>query len=179
MGMKVSKHAKSNAVHMSVCHHLLNFVDQASADDASTVGLMAEDFAQKGWEFAQRQNQRPVKTHSSFAPGPKQRPYSTQVRGPKILLPGARGFSSPAGLDRVGGVAALLMGDVENYPAKMGETLNRLLDFMEEEVYPIERTLMDHQVSHDRWKPHPLIEEVKVSRFNLASLLFSFSFVFV
>lgn len=59
-------------------------------------------------------------------------------------------------------MAPLMTGDVENFPPKLREVRSKLLGFMEEFVYPAERTLMDHQMSVDRWKPHPLVEEMKV-----------------
>lgn len=55
-----------------------------------------------------------------------------------------------------------MTGDVDNFPPRLGEIRRKLLDFMEEMVYPNERVLMDHQMSADRWKPHPLVEEMKV-----------------
>ena len=54
----------------------LSLTDQASADNAKTVGLMAEDFANKGWSLAQHGSC----TSNSFQINPKgHRKYSTSV----------------------------------------------------------------------------------------------------
>ena len=52
--------------------------------------------------------------------------------------------------------------DVENFPHRLKALRTQLLEFMEEVVYPVEKTLMDHQVSANRWEPHPLVEDMKV-----------------
>lgn len=41
---------------------------------------------------------------------------------------------------------------------------DRLLRFMEQNVYPLEPELQRHQASADRWTPSPLIEDLKVSK---------------
>ena len=129
---------------------------------------MAEDFAKKGLEFAERQAQQPTNTtpHPSFPAGQttQQRSYSTillpHYQRAAAPSPGAREFANHAASE---GVSALMAGDVDNFPARLQDVRGKLLDFMEKEVYPAERRLMDHQVSHDRWKPHPLVEDLKVS----------------
>ncbi len=128
---------------------------------------MAEDFAKKGWQFAQRQSQQPSAQHSPFSPHPtsQHRQYSTLAPPPSKLSPPSldskrRGISN---LSSSGGnLVPLMTGDVDNFPPKLKEVRTKLLGFMEEVVYPAERTLMEHQVSADRWKPHPLVEDMKV-----------------
>lgn len=147
--------------------------DQASASDASVVGLMAEEFAQKGWGFAQKQSS------SSSSPSGQRRSYSTCSRA-GIPPPSTRGFSNHANSEGAGDVTALITGAVDNFPSRLRDTRTRLLNFMEEEVYPAERRLMDHQVTQDRWKPHPLVEEMKVGPgvTDLMELFFLKSFWF-
>lgn len=142
-------------------------VDQASADNAGVVGLMAESFAKKGWEFALKQDQgvttiNPHRSHTVFPT--TERSYSTLA--PCMTFAGGRDCSGSRSLlctAAVGEVpVALMTRDIVNFPPRLKELRNRLLDFMEEVVYPAERTLMDHQTSHDRWVPHQLVEDMKV-----------------
>lgn len=133
---------------------------------------MAQDFAKKGWTFAQRQNSQATTQHSPFSvgPAPQRRSYSTLTPSSLnrdtrtfVSFRGTRGFSNHTADDGGGGgVAALVTGDVGKFPQKLREIRSKLLSFMEEVVYPTERTLMDHQMSGDRWKPHPIVEEMKV-----------------
>ncbi len=57
-------------------------------------------------------------------------------------------------------------------PDHVQELLTKLKDFMKEHVYPNESIFEDHQKSNDCWKPHPLMETLKVGHFyqNMNSL---------
>lgn len=49
---------------------------------------------------------------------------------------------------------------------------DRLLEFMKQNVYPLEPELQRHQASADRWSPSLLIEDLKVSKLvNMADPL--------
>ena len=106
---------------------------------------MAKGFAEKGWHFAQRQDQIGRPHGSNTPPGQSRRSYSTQAHG-------HRGDPS----------IALMTGDVDNYPSQLKDMRQQLFEFMEHEVYPIEGELGGHQNSPSRWTPHPLAEELKV-----------------
>ena len=54
------------------------------------------------------------------------------------------------------------MNNVSGFPPRLQALREELLGFMESEVFPNEKVLHDHQSSPDRWKPHPLINELKV-----------------
>ena len=56
----------------------------------------------------------------------------------------------------------LLLSNVSGFPSHLQTLREKLLDFMETEFYPNERVLQEHQNSPSRWKPHPLIDELKV-----------------
>ena len=145
--------------------------DQASGANAAAVGLMAESFAKKGWDFALKQdrsnpNKSTPKTTSTE--GATTRSYSTSaVRHPPRRHHGNsshgvhRCYSTSAPPGEV--PLALLTRDVEGFPPRLKAQRERLLEFMAEEVYPAETLLADHQLSQGRWKPHPLMEELKVS----------------
>ena len=58
---------------------------------------------------------------------------------------------------------ALLPVHVDSLQAKVQELHSKLVEFMEENVYPAEQTFRDHSQSQDKWSPHPQVEELKVS----------------
>lgn len=140
--------------------------DQASADNARAVGAMAEKFAKQGWGFAIRQDK--LTTISSTTSTVPRRSYSTLT--PilhKNQVPPSLKIQTSSSHTSAGSVPiALMTGDVANFPPRLRDICSKLLDFMEEVVYPAERTLMDHQMSHDRWKPHPIVEDMKVKGSN-------------
>ena len=47
------------------------------------------------------------------------------------------------------------------YSDKVKELQRRLNDFMEEHIYPNERTFFEQVDEGDRWQPVPIIEELK------------------
>ena len=154
--------------------------DQASADNARVVGLMAGKFADRGAEFALKQDQL---TPSGAPPFPSPSVSNTQRRsfstlgcigreGGSPLPPGARRSVSS---NERGVPIGLMTGDTGDFPPKLGDLRKKLLDFMEEVVYPAEHTLADHQMSPDRWEPHPLVEDMKVWLLTLQILLLLYS----
>lgn len=56
----------------------------------------------------------------------------------------------------------LLLSDFSSFPPLLKDLREQLLHFMKEDIFPNESTLQDHQLSDKRWKPHPLIETLKV-----------------
>ena len=100
---------------------------------------MAENFANKGWHFAQKQQSRG--SHSSNPSG--SRAYSTSAHQRDIPI-------------------SLLMSDIASFPLHLQELRERLLSFMEEHVFPLEATFWEHQTSQHRWTPLPVMEELKV-----------------
>lgn len=144
---------------------LLHFrTDQSSADNAKTVGLMAEDFAKKGWHFAQRQQTSGALVGPS---GAGRRHYSTFTGGfPATRRTKNRFRSEPKNWYSNGATGdslmALMTGDTESFPPHLQEVRQKLTEFMEECVLPNERAVLDHQLSSERWTPLPLIEELKV-----------------
>ena len=112
--------------------------EQASSDNARSVGLMAEKFANKGWHFAQKQ-QRSAGSH----PPSGRRAYSTDVR-------------------QGGAHISLVTSDVSSFPPHLRELQERIQSFVEEHVLPLEDTFCEHQSSPDRWTPLPVVEDLKV-----------------
>ena len=62
---------------------------------------------------------------------------------------------------------ALLLGDVLSYPSKLKAIREQIIRFMNDHIFPNEDTLNDHASSSDKWRPHPLIQELKVVSYFL------------
>lgn len=105
--------------------------NQASSDNASSVGLLAEGFAKKGWSMTNKQN----------------------ING--------RRFFSTASSSNEHDTTSLLLGDVVSYPSKLKGIREQVIRFMNDHIFPNEDTLNDHASSSDKWRPHPLIQELK------------------
>ena len=128
---------------------------------------MAEDFAKKGWQFAQRQQQR---TGHPPRPATTPRQFST-IAAPVGPLPSqstvnrsrsANTYSYSCGAND-GPLMALITGDTASFPPRLSELRKSLVDFIGEHIVPNERAVLDHQLSSDRWTPLPLMEQMKVS----------------
>ena len=52
-------------------------------------------------------------------------------------------------------------------PGHVQDMLMKLREFMKENVYPNEAIFQEHQQSDDCWKPHPLMEQLKVLHHKL------------
>ncbi len=128
--------------------HFFSYTDQASASNAGEVGKMAEKFANQGWAFAQRQDN----TLSRIPKSPGRRHFSTSA--PQNAT--SRHFSTTApSID-------LITGVVSNFPPRLQQLYREVREFVSEEVLPIERELLEHQSSTERWTPHPKMEQLKV-----------------
>ena len=149
---------------------------------------MAEGFAKKGWDFALKQDANSSHSNTvksswspsaspNVAPGTSKRSYSTlALRRPSLHQEeedhsylAQRKYSSTPPMAEV--PIGLVIKDVEDFPSRLKVLRCKLLEFMEEEVYPAEKILEGHQVSQNRWKPHPLVEDLKVSYVAVVSLL--------
>ena len=154
--------------------HSFLSLDQSSADNAKSVGLMAEWFAEKGWEFAQKQEklsnpssfclsgENTHRIHKHSQPPLGKRHCGTTAAS--IAKPAApkRDYSTPASRLPDSQSVALMTGDVRNFPTNLKQLYEKLVSFMEQHVYPIEEALFEHQRSDGRWIPHFEMERIKV-----------------
>ena len=131
---------------------------------------MAEDFAKKGWHFAQRQQRQAVggvgsgTTHTPSGT----RHYSTLSTTeifPHLRRAAGRGRSHSGGTTGDNSLMALMTGDVASFPPRLQKMREEVVEFMTERVLPREREVLDHQLSADRWTPLPLIDKLKVKRY--------------
>lgn len=137
---------------------------------------MAQDFAKKGWHFAQKQ-QALHPGHRSGTKGTHSRNYSTV---PSLTMrptqsnstarrPGVNQSSKHTQTNSYScrsdskSLIALMTGDVESFPPRLFELREKLTEFMRDCVLPKEKDVLDHQMSSDRWTPLPFIEELKVN----------------
>ena len=135
---------------------------------------MAEWFAEKGWEFAQKQDQ--VSKPSSFClSGENTHRIHKHSRPPvgkrhhSTAAAWKRDYSTPAHRLPDSQSVALMTGDVQNFPTNLKQLYEKLVNFMEEEIYPIEEAFFEHQRSDGRWIPHFEIERIKVTLFQFSS----------
>lgn len=150
------------------CFPSLSLLEQSSAANAETVGLMAEDFAKKGWHFAQKQQSQSLGQSPRPASSPSPRHYSALSTTRTTYSPVAnRSKTTPTNSYSCGAgdnsLMALMTGDTASFPPRLRELRKSLADFMRERIVPSEREVLDHQLSDDRWIPLPLIEQLKVS----------------
>ena len=140
----VCTHTHTHTHTLSLTH---THTDQASADNAKSVGLMAERFADKGWEFAQAQDK-----------------WASQIFKPS----GTRNYSTSAPQNSAPSIS-LITGPRSNFPPRLQKLYTEVGEFLTEEVLPIEEELFEHQRSDERWTPHRKMEELKVKPLKLAS----------
>ena len=132
---------------------------------------MAEDFAKKGWHFAQKQQQH--SQTSVHSPTSHTRQYSTLSVARVSTKPPSLSASDPSrmsptssyscGAAGENSLMALMTGDAASFPPRLRGLRESLSDFMEEYIVPNERAVLEHQQSDDRWTPLPLMEKMKVS----------------
>ena len=152
----------------------VSFSEQSSADNAEVVGLMAQDFAKKGWHFAQRQqSQHSTRPTRGTPPDGTRRNYSslssTRAKAPPLWNratvtsrnPGRNPAHYSSGADEES-LMALMTGDFGSFPPPLSDLREKLAEFMRERVFPNEEAVLDHQLSSNKWTPSPLIKELKV-----------------
>ena len=133
--------------HLILEPHSLTRTDQASASNAKEVGKMAEKFANNGWAFAQKQDNRPTRTPKP----PGSRAFSTSAF--QNATP-HRNHSAPS--------INLITGPPSTFPPRLQQLYREVREFIREEVLPIEEELFEHQQSTERWTPHSKMEALKV-----------------
>ena len=129
---------------------------------------MAENFAKKGWHFAQKRQALGSRVRpGTNSPPHGTRSYSTLTASRTLpwpikteVIPPRNWYSNRAD-DK--SLMALMTGDTESFPPRLRAIREDLAVFMAEHVFPNEKKVADHQLSPERWTPLPLIEKLKVS----------------
>ncbi|XP_038061389.1 acyl-CoA dehydrogenase family member 10-like isoform X2 [Patiria miniata] len=120
---------------------------QASSKDAQIVGLLAEQMADTGWSFTQ--------SPSSSSPGtpPRSNGSAPSKRGYSTWTVPRRGYSTQAP-----GLLAISVSALSGHAQSLYNQVNEMIT---KYVYPVERELYAHQLSDNKWNPHPIIEQLK------------------
>ncbi len=110
---------------------------------------MAEKFADKGWAFAQKQDNTPTRIPKP----PGARTFSTLA--PQNATPHRNHSTSAPSIE-------LITGPPSTFPPRLQQLYKEVREFIREEVLPIEEELFEHQQSTERWTPHSKMEALKV-----------------
>lgn len=127
--------------------------------------------AELAWDFAIKEGFRVFKEMP--ASKPLVRFYHAWAGSrPQRLQAGVRSSSTVAAAAPSQETRGVLIISPEGLSPRVRKLYDRLLQFMKENVYPLEPELQRHQASADRWSPSPLIEDLKVSKLvNMADPL--------
>ncbi|XP_022085749.1 acyl-CoA dehydrogenase family member 10-like isoform X2 [Acanthaster planci] len=121
---------------------------QASSKDAQKVGLLAEQMANLGWSFTKS----PSSSNPSGTP-PRSNGSAPSKRSFCTWTSHTRGYSTQAP-----GVLAISVSALSGRAQSMYKEVNEMIT---KYVYPVERELFAHQLSSNKWNPHPIIEQLK------------------
>ncbi|XP_021113124.1 acyl-CoA dehydrogenase family member 10 isoform X5 [Heterocephalus glaber] len=133
---------------------------QASSANAEQSGKLVEFISNLAWDFATKEGFRVFKE----MPAAKPLTRSCHTRGGpwSLLSPmGTRNYSSAPEAPPAHASKGALVFSVEGLSPHARDLYDRLQQFMEQHLYPLEPQLQRHQASVDRWTPSPLIEDLK------------------
>lgn len=119
--------------------------------------------AELAWDFAIKEGFRVFKEMPATKPQVRSYHAWAGLR-PQWTLAGLRSYSTVAAASPPQETKGGLIISPEGLSPRVRKLYDRLLQFMEQNVYPLEPELQRHQASADRWSPSPLIEDLKVSK---------------
>lgn len=144
-------------------------VGQASSASAEVTGKLAERMAELAWDFAVKEGFRVFKSIPVGKPGagPTRgyRAWSGQQRPQRLTATPehcAAGLSTSSKTSPPHPAKGHLVISPDGLRPPVQELYRHLQEFMKKHIYPLEQQLRDHQVSEDRWSPHPAMEQLKV-----------------
>ncbi|XP_050015071.1 acyl-CoA dehydrogenase family member 10 isoform X3 [Alexandromys fortis] len=133
---------------------------QASSAIAKQSGKFPEFMAELAWDFAIKEGFRVFKEMP--ASKPLVRSYHAWAGSrPQRTPAGVRSSSTAAAAAPSQETKGSLIISPEGLSPRVRKLYDQLLQFMKENVYPLEPELQRHQASADRWSPSPLIEDLK------------------
>ncbi|XP_021488839.1 acyl-CoA dehydrogenase family member 10 isoform X1 [Meriones unguiculatus] len=133
---------------------------QASSATAEQSGKLTESMAELAWDFATKEGFRVFKATPSAKPLMGSYHSWAGQSSPRTTS-GVRHYSSVAAAAPSHEAKGGLIISPEGLSPRVRKLYDQLLRFMELNVYPAEEELQRHQASADRWRPSPLIEELK------------------
>ncbi|XP_002739682.1 acyl-CoA dehydrogenase family member 10-like [Saccoglossus kowalevskii] len=131
---------------------------QSSSQTGQIVGAYAEDMADTAWSFAEKYNKTlSQKQSGKIENQPGNRSYSTwTINGHHT---GQRHYSTQS---KDNSTTYGLLPVLESaLPDHVQDLHSRVKAFINKNIYPIEKDIVKHQMSADRWSPHPLVEKLK------------------
>nr|XP_042124060.1 acyl-CoA dehydrogenase family member 10 isoform X2 [Peromyscus maniculatus bairdii] len=134
---------------------------QASSATARQSGKLTEFMAELAWDFATKEGFRVFKEMPAAKPQVRSYHAWAGSRPPQPTPTGVRRYSAAAGASPAQEAKGGLIISPEGLAPRVRKLYDRLLRFMEQNVYPLEPELQRHQASADRWTPSPLIEDLK------------------
>ncbi|XP_028711466.1 acyl-CoA dehydrogenase family member 10 isoform X1 [Peromyscus leucopus] len=134
---------------------------QASSATAKQSGKLTEFMAELAWDFATKEGFRIFKEMPAAKPQVRSYHAWAGSRPPQATPTGVRRYSAVAAASPAQEAKGGLIISPEGLSPPVRKLYDRLLRFMEQNVYPLEPELQRHQASADRWTPSPLIEDLK------------------
>ncbi|XP_040587633.1 acyl-CoA dehydrogenase family member 10 [Mesocricetus auratus] len=133
---------------------------QASSATAKQSGKLTEFMAELAWDFATKEGFRIFKEMP--ATKPLVRSYHAWAGSrPQRTPADVRSYSTVAAASPSQETKGGLIISPEGLSPRVRKLYDQLLQFMEQNVYPLEPELQRHQASADRWSPSPRIEDLK------------------
>ncbi|XP_052024346.1 acyl-CoA dehydrogenase family member 10 isoform X2 [Apodemus sylvaticus] len=133
---------------------------QASSATAGQSGKLTESMAELAWDFATKEGFRVFKEMPATKTPTRSFHAWAGLRSPRTPA-GVRSHSTVAAASPSPEAKRGLIISPEGLSPPVRELYDRLLQFVEQKVYPVEPELQRHQASADRWSPSPLTEDLK------------------
>ncbi|XP_053446218.1 acyl-CoA dehydrogenase family member 10 isoform X2 [Nycticebus coucang] len=133
---------------------------QASSATAEQSGKLTEFMSNLAWDFAVKEGFRVFKEMPVTKPF--MRSYHTWIAAQSLLTPmGTRSYCSIPETSQAHVSKGALVISPEGLSPPVRELYHQLKCFMKQCVYPAEPELQSYQTSVDRWRPCPLMEDLK------------------
>ncbi|XP_043757764.1 acyl-CoA dehydrogenase family member 10-like isoform X1 [Cervus elaphus] len=133
---------------------------QASSATVKQTGKLTEFMCNLAWDFPVKEGFRVFK--EMLATKPLMGSHHSWSRPQSLLrTPGTRSYVTSTDSSLAHSSKGALIFSPEGLSPRVRELYQRLKEFMERHVYPVEPELQRHQASAERWTPSPLVEDLK------------------
>ncbi|XP_060997899.1 acyl-CoA dehydrogenase family member 10-like [Dama dama] len=133
---------------------------QASSATVKQTGKLTEFMCNLAWDFPVKEGFQVFK--EMLATKPLMGSHHSWSRPQSLLrTPGTRSYVTSTDSSLAHSSKGALIFSPEGLSPRVRELYQRLKEFMERHVYPVEPELQRHQASAERWTPSPLVEDLK------------------
>ncbi|XP_065760562.1 acyl-CoA dehydrogenase family member 10-like isoform X2 [Muntiacus reevesi] len=133
---------------------------QARSATVKQTGKLTEFMCNLAWDFPVKEGFQVFK--EMLATKPLMGFHHSWSRPQSLLrIPGTRSYVTSTDSSPAHSSKGALIFSPEGLSPRVRELYQRLKEFMERHVYPIEPELQRHQASAERWTPSPLVEDLK------------------